>query len=84
MLEYHRVDIDNIYQTLDETSPFNRPERGYRREVQRRVEELAGKVEELHNTRGRSLELAVFGVQRRRMRLTALKVMMRRWLWKHR
>lgn len=51
MLEYHRVDIDNIYQTLDEASSFDRHERRHRREVQRRVEELAGKVEELRNTR---------------------------------
>ena len=84
MLEYHRVDIDDIYQMLDETSPFDRHERRHHHEVQRRVEELAGTVEELHNTRGRSLELAVFGVRRHRMRLTALKVMMRRWLLKHR
>ena len=51
MLEYHRVDIDNIYQTLDEASSFDRHERRHRREVQRRVEELTGKVEELCNTR---------------------------------
>ena len=84
MLECHRADIDNIYQTLDEASSFDRHERCHHRKVQRRVEELAGKVEGLHNTRGRSSELVVFGVRRRQMRLTALKVMMRRWLWKRR
>ena len=51
MLEYHRVDIDNIYQMLDEASLFDRHERHHRCEVQRCVEELAGKVEELRNTR---------------------------------
>ena len=73
VLEYHRVDIDNIYQMLDETLPFDCHERCPRREVQRCAEELAGKVEELHNTRRRSSELAVFGVRHRRTRLTVLK-----------
>ena len=51
MLEYHRADINNIYQTLDEASSFDRHERRRRRKVQCHVEELAGKVEELRNTR---------------------------------
>ena len=64
VLEYHCANIDNIYQTLDEASSFDRHERRHCREVQRRVEELAGKVEELCNTRGRGSELAVFRVWR--------------------
>ena len=55
MLEYHRVNIDNIYQTLDEALLFDRHECRHHHEVQRRVEELAGKVEELHNTREEDL-----------------------------
>ena len=61
MLEYHRVDIDNIYQTLDGASSFDRPERRHRREVQHRVEELAGKVEELSQYEGK--EFGTCGVQ---------------------
>ena len=83
MLEYHCVDIDNIYQTLDEALLFDCHERRHRRKVQRRIKELAGKVEELYNTRGRSSELTVFKVRRHRTGLTALKAVTRRWLWKH-
>ena len=49
--EYHCVDIDNIYQTLDEASSSDHHECRHRHEVQRHVEELAGKVKELCNTR---------------------------------
>ena len=84
MLEYHHIDIDNIYQTLDEVLSFDCHERRHCCEVQRSVEELAGKVEELYNMRGRSLELALFEVQCHRTRLTVLKAMTRRWLWKRR
>ena len=40
-----------ILQTTRTTTAVDRHERRHRREVQRRVEELAGKVEELRNTR---------------------------------
>ena len=52
MLEYHCVDINNIYQMLDEALLFDCHERCHCCEVQHCVKELAGKVEELRNTRG--------------------------------
>ena len=52
MLEYHHINIDSIYQMLDEASLFDRHECRHCCEVQRRLKELAGKVEELCSTRG--------------------------------
>ena len=45
MIGYHHVDIDNIYQTLDEALFFDHHECCYRCEVQHCVQELAGKVD---------------------------------------
>jgi hypothetical protein len=51
VIKYHHDCIHDVYRTLDSAQSFDSHERRRRRAVQRRLEELAGQVDDLRNTR---------------------------------
>ena len=51
VIKYHHDCIADVYKAIDTTQSFESHERRRRRSVQRHLEELAGKVEDLRNKR---------------------------------